>query len=120
MSESNFEEKRQSKRIQKHFILKYYDVNNPNEKYSVSQLKNISEGGMCLITEKPFEPGTLLGVEIKSPFFASVTHMEGKVLGSHEKAKDIIYETRLEFQKLSGPAQEVVKKTIEFFDNKEN
>ena len=120
MSEPNFEEKRQYKRIQNHFILTYYVANNPDQKFSATQMKNISQGGMCLVTGQAFKTGTILKLEIKSPFFASITHLQGAVLGSHEYAKDIIYETRLQFKNLSAPAEEIIKQAIEFFENKEN
>ena len=120
MNNDAFNERRKYYRITKHFILRYFDISVPEKKYSASQLKNISEGGMCLITETSFATGTMLGVEIKTPFFAEVTFLKGEVLASHERAKNIIYETRLEFRDLSPEAIEVIKHTVEFFKNKEN
>lgn len=120
MNEPDFKEKRAFKRIEKHFILTYYDTKNPEQKFSATQLKNISRGGMSLVTDKAFKPGTILEIEIKSAFFASITHMHGKVLESHEHAKDIIYETRLQFINLSTQAEAVIKTAIEFFENREN
>lgn len=120
MSEPNFKERRQYKRIEKHFILDYYDTSIPDHKFSASQLKNISRGGMCLITEKAFPPGAILAIEIKSAFFSNIARINGEVLQSHERVKNIIYETRLKFQDMSPEADEVIKKSIEFFENKEN
>lgn len=120
MKEPNFQERRQYKRIQKHFILDYYAASAPEYKFSATQLKNISRGGLCLITEKPFENGTILKLEIKSAFFSNITCLEGKVLESRERIKNIIYETRLKFENISPEAEEVIKKSIEFFENKEN
>ena len=72
-------ERRQYKRIKKHFILKYYEIDNMSKKYEASQLKNISLGGMCLITERAFEPNTILGIDLKTPFISDVTHIKGLV-----------------------------------------
>ena len=67
MSEPDFEERRQYKRIRKHFILTYYDIKKPGQKFSATQLKNISRGGLCLVTDQSFEPGAILAIEIKQP-----------------------------------------------------
>ena len=120
VKEPNFQERRKYTRIEKHFILKYFDVENPERKFLATQLKNISKGGMCLITDKPFAAGIVLGIEIKSPLFANITRMQGKVLQSHERVKGIIYETRLQFEGLSEEVEDVIKKSIEFFENNEN
>jgi len=118
MSES-YEERRQYKRIRKHFILNYYEARHPEHKFSATQLKNISRGGLCLVTDQAFQPGTILILEIKSPFFSSVTKMQGEVLQSHERAKDIIYETRVQFQDLSQEAADILSESVDFFTNKE-
>ena len=120
MSEPNFEERRKSPRIEKYFIVTYYDINFPDQTYCTTQLKNISCGGMLLITEMPFETGTMLGIEIKSPFFANITHLRGEVLESFESAKEIFYHTRVQFVDLSPEAQIVIEQSIDFFKNKEN
>lgn len=75
---------------------------------------------MCLITEQPFEPGTSFGIEIKAPFFVNVTLIKGNVLESHEKIKEIIYETRLQFENLSPDAEKIIEQCVEFFQNREN
>ena len=73
-------ERRIYKRIKKHFILSYFELTNPEIRYDASQLKNISLGGMCFVTAKPFPRGALLGIELKTPFMADLTHLEGSVL----------------------------------------
>lgn len=112
-------ERRRYKRIRKNFVLTYFDLADPLQKYNTSQLKNIGLGGMCLITPKPFAPSTILGIELKTPFVTELTHLEGKVMESHEKIKDIIYETRLEFNQLTPPAKFVLNKIIEYFVKEE-
>jgi hypothetical protein len=109
-------ERRRYKRIRKHFILSYFELANPTVRYDASQLKNISLGGMCFVTAKPFPIGTLLGVELKTPFMAELTHLEGSVLESHEKLKNIIYETRLQFENLTPQAEFILSRLIQYFE----
>ena len=109
-------ERRLYKRIKKHFILSYFELSNPSVRYDASQLKNISLGGMCFITAQPFNTGIRLGIELKTPFMAELTHLEGVVMGSNEKLKNIIYETRLKFENLTPQAEFVISKLIQYFE----
>ena len=109
-------ERRIYKRVKKHFILSYFEPNNPSVRHDASQLKNISLGGMCFVTAQPFVPGTHLCVELKTPFVAELTHLEGAVLGSNEKLRNIIYETRLKFENLTPQAEFVISKLIHYFE----
>lgn len=119
MDKQDRPERRKYHRIQKNFILTYYDMAYPQHRFEASQLKNISMGGMCLITSKGFPPHTVLAIEMKTPFLLELTHLEGLVLESHEKIKDIIYETRLEFKNLSPEAEYLLTKLVEHFEKKE-
>ncbi|MDO8580598.1 MAG: PilZ domain-containing protein [Candidatus Omnitrophota bacterium] len=56
------EERRKYKRINKNFILTYYEKIKPKERYEVTQMKNISLGGMCFITTQAYPPSTLIAV----------------------------------------------------------
>ena len=114
------DERRQFKRVKKHFVLSYFELTNPSVRYDASQLKNISLGGMCFVTGKPFLFGTRLGIELKTPFMAELTHLEGMVLGSNEKLKNISYETRLKFENLTPQAQFIIDKLIQYFEKGEN
>ncbi len=119
MDKQSHPERRRYHRIQKNFILTYYDMANPDHRFEATQLKNISLGGMCLITSKGFPAHTVLAIELKTPFLLELTHLEGLVLESHEKVKDIIYETRLEFKNLSLDAEYLLNKLVEHFEKKE-
>lgn len=102
-------------RIEKHFIISYYDKNDPQVRHSISQLKNISLGGMCFVTAVKHEAKTLMGVELKTPYVADAVHVEGTVLESHEKVPNMIYETRLAFENLSEEANVILQKIIDTF-----
>ncbi len=119
MSQKEGPERRKYLRIEKHFILNYYDILHPEDKYEASQLKNISLGGMCLITGKPFASGARLAIELKTPFLLELTHLEGTVMESHERIKDVIYETRMCFEALSPEATYLLGKLIEHFEKRE-
>ncbi len=111
------EERRFHKRIKKNFILTYFDVNNPSVKFEITQLKNISKGGICFITTRTFPASTQIGIELKTPYLSGTTYLEGTVLESHEKIKNLLYETRLEFAPLEAPAEFLLNKLIEYFVN---
>ena len=116
MSDYSHPEKRKHPRIDEHFILTYFDLNDPMVRHNSSQLKNISVGGMCLVTSKPFSVGTRLGIELKTPILSEFIHLKGTVLESRDKIKGIIYETRVQFdENLPLPSQTVLKKLIEHF-----
>ena len=115
MDNGSIEERRQYERIKKSFILSYYKLANPERKFEITQLKNISYGGMCFITAQCYESSTKLGIELKTPYLAGTTHLEGVVLGSNEKMKNAIYETRLQFGPLEAEAKVLLGKLIELF-----
>jgi len=117
--EQPYQEKRRYKRIKKNFVVTYFDLAAPKQKHEISQLKNISLGGMCFITTQQYTPGTKLGMELKTPYISGTTYLEGKVLESHEKVKKMIYDTRLQFDTLSHDAQFLLKELIEYFLNGE-
>lgn len=113
------QERRQGQRILKNFILSYFDKKYPEDKFEVTQLKNIGKGGMCFVTSKMFAPGTKLGVELRTPYLAGGTYLQGTVQDSHEKVKDLLYETRLQFENLDSEAELLLTELVKFFVNGE-
>ena len=114
-SKKSREERRRYERINKSFVLSYYDLANPERKFEITQLKNISLGGMCFVTTRSFDPPARLGIELKTPYIAGTTYLEGTVLQSHEKMQGTIYETRLEFKALDTEAKILLEKLMEYF-----
>ena len=108
-------ERRRYIRIEKHFIISYYEKNDPHLKHNISQLKNISMGGMCFVSDQKFARGIQLGIQVKTPYLADMINIEGTVLEPHEKVPGMIYETRLSFDALSAEAEFVLKKIVETF-----
>lgn len=115
MNKESEKERRQHERISKSFILSYFDLENPDHKYEITQLRNISFGGMCFITERSYEKSTKLGIELKTPYLSGMTCLKGVVLGSNEKMKDKIYETRLQFEPLETESKVLLGKLIDLF-----
>ncbi|MFH1360821.1 MAG: PilZ domain-containing protein [Candidatus Omnitrophota bacterium] len=109
------EERRHYIRIEKNFIISYCDKNDRSQKHDVSQLKNISLGGMCFVAGHRYPPSTKLCIELKTPYLAGTAHIEGTVLESHEKITGMLFETRLTFDPLSPESEHVLNKIIETF-----
>ncbi|MFA5088940.1 MAG: PilZ domain-containing protein [Candidatus Omnitrophota bacterium] len=108
-------ERRQHIRVKKNFILTYYKKGDPSIRHDSTQLKNIGKGGMCFITGQAYEPSTQLIIELRTPYLADTTILEGVVLESHEKLPNIIYETRLRFSDLTPQAQFLLDNLAEYF-----
>lgn len=117
MPDQGHPEKRKYPRINKHFMLSYFDLNDPLVRHNASQLKNIGLGGLCLITSKAFPTGTRIGIELKTPFLSEFIHLKGTVLESKEKIRNVIYETRIQFDDIPLPTHAVLTKLIDHFRN---
>ena len=101
-------ERRQHARIYKNYILFLFEKDNPDQKIEVSQITNISRGGICFVSTESFNPGTHLRLQLKTPYLADPLELEGLVLGSREKIFKMIFEIRLTFKNVSTQAQEVL------------
>jgi hypothetical protein len=119
-SEPMGRERREHRRFNKNFILKYFSMDNPKLKYEITQLKNISRGGICFVSSAPIEGNIRLGVELKTPYLSNTTYLEGVVLESSVKVEGILYETRLKFDKLTAASELILNQLIEFFQSGEN
>lgn len=105
-------ERRKHERINKSYVLRYFLRENPAEKFEITQLKNISMGGMCFVTTEAYPPNSTLGIELKTPYVSETTYLEGRVLQSHEKAGSMLYQTRVEFYELNDHAKLLLSKII--------
>ncbi|MCD4781884.1 MAG: PilZ domain-containing protein [Candidatus Omnitrophica bacterium] len=110
-----FDERRQHKRIAKQFILHYYFHDKPNKKVEITQLKNISIGGMCFISSKAIEPNKEIKIDLKTPYLANKAYFNAIVLNSHERVANILYETRVKFEHLDTKTEILVKQMMEVF-----
>lgn len=115
---SNFNERRKHQRVYRNFILSY-SLKGNNALIDVSQINNISQGGVSFIATHPFKQGQELIISLQTPLLSQAIVMEGEVLGSIEKVNGMIYDVRVKFHPLSALAEETLKK-IETYGLREN
>lgn len=77
------QERRRFPRIKVELLVRYKVLDNL-EKQIQAQTKDISEGGVCLVTREQFKPGTVLALEIKFPYLTQVILVKGRVVWSAE------------------------------------
>ncbi len=111
-------ERRQFIRIKKNYIIRFCEKNNPSLKFEVSQIENISKGGLCFTSTLSFEPGSLLAIELRTPYVADTIYLEGKVLDCREKIKGMVYDNRLKFQDVVPEALAVLEKIEKYNMNR--
>ena len=107
-------ERRKNGRVSGRFIVSYRileDVNNAD----ISQTRNIGLGGMLLTTNRQFEPGTHLALEIRLPFDPHPIMLIARVMESHEVTKNLIYDTRLMFLSIDDKHRKVINETVNYY-----
>lgn len=109
MSES-FKDRRKYVRVYRNFILTYHHKEKGGAKHDISQVNNISKGGINFVATQALEMGALIGVDLQTPFITDAVYFEGIVLGCKEKIPNLIYEVRLEFKDLSAQAMDILDK----------
>ncbi len=97
MKEYNGPERRKYHRLNASFIVSYR-VKEPPSDFDLSQTKDVSQGGLLLTTNKKFAQGTVLIMTIRFPFVAEKLKLDGQVVSSQEKVKNLIYETHIKFK----------------------
>lgn len=112
-------ERRRHPRISGRFIVSYR-ILQENDNVDVTQTRNLSLGGMLLTTNRQFENGTNLALEIRLPFDPNPIMLIGKVVESHEISKGLIYDTRLEFLAVDERHRKVISQTVDYYIKKEN
>lgn len=107
-------ERRKYPRVTGRFIVSYrilHDI----DSVDISQTKNISLGGMLLTTNKQFEDGTNLALEIRLPFDPNPIMLIGKVLESKEISRNLIYDTRLMFLAVDEKHRRIISETVNYY-----
>jgi c-di-GMP-binding flagellar brake protein YcgR len=107
-------ERRRHPRIAGRFIVSYRILKNSDEA-DMSQTRNISQGGLLLTTNRKFEPGTVLALEIRLPFDPDPIRVSAKVLESHEVTKNLIYDTRLAFSYMNDRHKKGINSTVDYY-----
>ncbi len=110
-------ERRQHPRIKKNYIIRFFDKSNPSIKFDVSQVENISQGGLCFTSTVGFKEGTHIEVELRTPYISDTVFLEGHILSCREKVRGMIFENRVKFQDVSPRAQDVLAKIEQYNPN---
>ena len=111
----SFQDRRKHVRIYRNYVLTYHLKGKGNVKYGMSQVNNISRGGINFTASAPFEAGTEMVIEVKTPFLSDKIDFEGAVLDHREKIPGVLYEIRVQFHDLSPQAIEVMDKLERMF-----
>ena len=106
--------RRQHVRIYRNFILSYHLKGKGNIKFEMSQVNNISKGGVNFISTTPFDAGSVLVIGLKTPFLSGKVELEGTVLDSKEKIQGILYEVRVQFNDVSPQSAEILAKIEQY------
>ena len=110
----NGPERRKHPRINGRFIVSYRileEVNNAD----ISQTRNVCLGGMLLTTNRKFDPGINIALEIRLPFDPHPIMIIGKVLESREITRNLIYDTRLMFLAVDERHRKVINETVDYY-----
>lgn len=107
-------EKRKHPRIDGRFIVSYR-ILEEDDNIDISQTKNLSLGGMLLTTNKSFDAGTNIALEIRLPFDPNPIMLIAKVVESREVTKDLIYDTRLSFIAVDERHKGAINQTVDYY-----
>ena len=110
-------ERRRHPRADGRFIVSYRILDEINN-VDITQTKNISLGGMLLTTNRIFNPGTSLAIEIRLPFDPNPIMLIGKVIESREIVKDVIYDTRIQFLAVDEKHRKIIGETVDYYIKK--
>ncbi len=110
-------ERRKFPRMDGRFIVSYRILEEANN-IDITQTKNVSEGGFLLTTNRQFQPGTNISLEIRLPFDPNPITIVGIVVASTEVTKNLIYDTRLSIVNLDKNQREVISKTVAYYKKK--
>jgi len=108
------EERRKHPRLETRFMVSY-KLLDEEKIIDISHTKNVSLGGLLLTTNKEFEPGTKLALNIRLPFSPKPLSFIGKVVESKKVVKDLIYDTRIELLSASEEDTNIFKEAIETY-----
>jgi hypothetical protein len=111
-------EKRKHPRVTARFIVSYRIIDN-DEPRDITQTKNLSMGGMLLTTNRQFQPGTNLALEIRLPFDPNPIILIGKVIESKLITRGLIYDTRISFIAVDEKHRNIIGETVNHFLRKD-
>ena len=67
---NNFpDERRKHLRIYRNFIMSYHEKGKVIANYNVSQVNNVSKGGLSFSSTQALKEGTIVTIDLKTPLF---------------------------------------------------
>ena len=105
---------RKSIRAKAKYILKY-SLRGDNRNMvgvNISQIKDISAGGVKFTCSYKISRGTELDLNVKLPTSGREMFIVGKVEGVEEIMKDMIYETRVKFENINEEQREALDREV--------
>jgi len=106
--------RRQFVRIFRNFMVSYTLKGKEGMRHEMSQVNNISRGGINFSATSLFQRGSELVMELKTPFLNDKVQLEGVVLEAKEKIPNMIYTIRVEFRNVSPQAADVLAKIEQY------
>ncbi len=100
--------KRKNPRVDKKYCVKYYIKDALNQKFDISQIKDISKGGVRFWSTMLLAKDVVLVVELHVPYVDYGVRIEAVVVACEEKMKDLIYEVRLKFINVDQSTNDVL------------
>ena len=74
-----------------------YQKADASDTFDITQLKNLSLGGLLFTTSKPYGKGEVLALQIRLPDRSTPILSSARVVESREKIRNLIYDTRVSF-----------------------
>ena len=108
--DKSFKERRQHTRIERNFILSYCEGGKSDLKHDISQINNVSRGGISFISTYPSKKGTSVVLNLQTSFNVDPASLEGVVLESRKKIPEMIYEIRVQFSNIPDQVLHVLEK----------
>ena len=115
----SFINRRKYVRIYRNFILFYRLKGKEDIAHEMSQVNNISRGGINFSSTIALNVGCELCIELKTPFLNDKANLDGVVLEARTKIPNLIYEVRVEFKNVSDQAGEVLAKIEQYAKQQE-
>ena len=104
---------RQYKRLLADYLIKYRMAGGENREFQVSNIKDISAGGVRFWTEDPLPEGALLLVEVLPPPLGRVLRALARVVRVRQGGKGDVYYNALRFVEISEDDQNALNYFIE-------
>ncbi len=111
------DEKRKHTRVKGRFVVRY-KVLEEIDNIDFTQTKDLSLGGMSLTTNRQFNPGTKLALEMRLPFDPNPILIVGRVIDSRVITPNLIYDTRLEFLQIDKNHRDTIGQTVDYYVKK--